>query len=65
MIQLYTHSALTCQVPHNFFQRSNKRVEIVIVHPQIEEGLKYFQISEFLSLLLLFQESAMQLYEGH
>lgn len=62
MIQLHTDSALICQVPRNFFQISNKRVEVDIVHPQIGEGLKYFQISEFLSLLLFFQESAMQLY---
>lgn len=62
MIQLHTDCALICQVPHNFFQRSNKGVEIDIVHPQIGEGLKYFQVSKFLSLLLFLQESVMQLY---
>lgn len=59
---LHTDCALIYQVPYDFFQRSNKGVMIVIVHPQIGEGFKYFQISEFLSLLLFFQESAMQLY---
>lgn len=44
-----------------FLQRSNKGFEIDIGHPQIGEGLKYFQITEFLSLLLFFQVSVMQL----
>lgn len=44
-----------------FFQRSNKVVEIDTVNPQIGEGLKYFQITEFPSLLLFFQVSVTQL----
>lgn len=40
-----------------FCQRSNKGVEIDTVHPQIGEGLKHFQITEFLGLLLLFSSA--------
>lgn len=48
-----------------FFQRSNEGVEIDSAHPQIGEGLKYFQITEFLSLLSFFQVSVTQLCQGH
>lgn len=48
-----------------FFQRSNKRVEIDRAHLQIGEGLKYFQITEFLRLLSFFQVSVKQLCRGH
>lgn len=46
----------------SFLSKKQQGVEIDIVHPQIGERLKYFQISEFLSLLSFFQESAMQFY---
>lgn len=44
-----------------FFQRSSKGVEVDTVHLQVGERLKYFQITEFLSLLLFSQVSVMQL----
>lgn len=47
--------------PAHSFQSSKKGIEIDIIHPQIGEGLKYFQITEFLSLPLFFQVSVMQL----